>query len=123
MSARIRTNRFLPKAFAKLTWAFLLFVLVGLAAASAAHAHQAAASSTVEVQASEIVSPHECCHPVDQATQHANCALSMCCGLSATVGIGGRDMPQASGSLRPLIGPLSFASRSQPPVLRPPIAI
>ena len=123
MKPRIRTTRFLPEAFAALTRAFVLFVLVGLAAASAAHAHQTEASSPVAVQASEIVSLHECCHPVDQATQHADCALSMCCSLSALVGNGGRDMPPASALLRPLIGPLGFSSRSHPPVLHPPIAI
>ena len=121
MTARIRRTRFLPNTFATLTRAFVLVVLVGLSGASAAHAHETEAVSSVA--ASEIASVHECCHPVDQAAQHADCALSMCCSLSALVGNAGYDMPPASASLRLLIGPMGFASRSHPPVLHPPIAM
>lgn len=123
MTARFRTKRFLPNAFATLTRAFVLFVLVGLAGASAAHAHQSEPLSSVTVQASEVVSLGECCHGADQGAQQTECALSMCCSLSALAGNGARDMPPASASLRPLIGPMDFASRSHPPVLHPPIAI
>lgn len=123
MTARIRTKRFLPNAFATLTRAFVLFVLVGLAGASAAHAHQTEAFSPVAVTVPEIVSLDECCHGADQGAQQTDCALSMCCSLSALAGNGARDMPPASASPRPLIGPMGFASRSHPPVLHPPIAI
>lgn len=123
MTARIRRIRFLPNAFATLTRVVVLCVLVGLAGASAAHAHQTEAYSPVAAQASEVVSLEECCHGADQGARQTECALTMCCSFSALVGYGGRDMPPAAASLRRLIGPLGFSSRSHPPVLHPPIAI
>lgn len=122
LNSRIATAQPSAYAFTLVMRALVLFVLVGLASISTAHAHQPEAFSPVSVQASENVSLNACCHAPDQGAQHADCALSMCCSLSALAGIGGQDTPPATASTRPLIGPMGFAGRSHPPILHPPIA-
>ncbi|WP_155326439.1 hypothetical protein [Alkalilacustris brevis] len=123
MKAPIRITRLLPNAFAMLTRAFVLFVLVGISSASTAQAHQGDAFSPVAAQASGIASLNECCHAADQSAQHTACALSICCSLSVLAEVGAHDVPLATASMRPLIGPMGFASLSCPPILHPPIAI
>ncbi|MDD7970796.1 hypothetical protein [Roseinatronobacter alkalisoli] len=122
MPMRIRISRCLPRAFVMLMRAFVLFVLVGLAGTSTAHAHQTEVFTSVAVQTSGMVLPDACCHVADQGGQHADCALSMCCSLSALPGNGGRDIRLAAAFMRPLIGPMGVAGRSHPPFLHPPTA-
>ena len=123
LNVPIRTARFLPSAFTTLTRAVVLFVLIGLVSVSTPKTHQAEAPSSLAVQAAEIVPLHECCHGTDQAAQHKDCVLSMCCSVSALAGNVGRNMPSAAAASKLLIGPLSFASLSFPPILHPPIII
>lgn len=123
MVVRTWITRLMPSAFATLTQAFVLIMLVGIVSASAAHSHQAEAFAPVAVQDSKIATLHQCCHGADQSGQHSECAMWVCCSLSALAGSSGRDMPLDSASKRPQIGPMGFVGQSHPPILHPPITV
>lgn len=123
MTSRIWTLPHPADAIAAALRVCALFVLVGLASLSAAHAHSAAPFSPAATADSEIVSLDECCHTADQGAQHTDCAGAICWSLSALVGHDAEGIPPHGASPNPLSEACACTSRAQAPLLHPPISV
>ena len=123
LTSRIWTLQHPADAIAAALRVCALFVLVGLATLSAAHAHSAAPFSPAAAADSEIVSPHECCHAADQRATHTDCAGAICWSLSALVGHDAEGIPPHAATPSPLSEACDRMSRTPAPLLHPPISV